>query len=59
MARPGNSPLALLSAFVRSVDRATESTSQMGRFESGAMTEERNLTALAEVSGHWRDHVQA
>ena len=27
--------------------------------ESGAMTEERTLTALADLSGHWIDHIQA
>src|SRR5262249_55333199 len=30
----------------------------MGRFETGAMTEEKNLTALADLSGHWIDRVQ-
>src|SRR5215472_16241640 len=35
------------------------STSQMGRFETGAMTEQRNLTALADLSGQWIDRVQA
>jgi hypothetical protein len=34
------------------------STSQMGRFETGAMTEEKNLTALADLSGRWIDRVQ-
>ena len=34
------------------------STSQMGRFETGIMTEEKNLTALADLSGHWIDRVQ-
>ena len=35
------------------------STSQMGRFETSAMTEEQNLTALADLSGRWIDRVQA
>src|SRR5262245_21634393 len=30
----------------------------MGRFETGAMTEEKNLTALADLSGRWIDRVQ-
>jgi len=33
-------------------DRAA-STSQMGRFETVAMTEECNLRALADLSGQW------
>ena len=43
----------------RAVTESAASTSQMGRFETGAMTEERNLTALANLSGHWIDRVQA
>ena len=39
------------------IDHAA-STSQMGRFETGAMTEEKNLTALADLSGCWIDRVQ-
>jgi hypothetical protein len=42
----------------RAVTESAASTSQMGRFETGAMTEERNLTALAGLSGHWIDRVQ-
>jgi hypothetical protein len=34
-------------------------SSQMGRFETGSMTEEKNRTALADLSGHWIDRVQA
>ena len=30
----------------------------MGRFETGAMTSPTNLTALADLSGHWIDRVQ-
>jgi hypothetical protein len=35
------------------------STSQMGRFETGAMTSAQNLTALADLSGRWIDRAQA
>ncbi len=35
------------------------STSQMGRFETEAMTSAENLTALADLSGRWIDRVQA
>jgi len=42
----------------RAVTEHAASTSQMGRFETSAMTEERNLTALANLSGHWIDRVQ-
>ncbi len=42
----------------RAVTEQAASTSQMGRFETSAMTEERNLTALADLSGHWIDRVQ-
>src|SRR2546426_12092564 len=35
------------------------STSQMARFETGAMTSAENLTALADLSGRWIDRVQA
>jgi hypothetical protein len=40
------------------VSEQAVSTSQMGRFETGAMTEEHNLTALAHLSGRWIDRVQ-
>ena len=43
----------------RAVTEQAASTSQMGRFETGAMTEERNLTALADLSGRWIDRAQA
>src|SRR5215469_13256021 len=43
----------------RAVTDQAASTSQMGRFETGAMTEEKNLTALADLSGYWIDRVQA
>src|SRR5712692_11711658 len=38
----------------RAITGAAASTSQMGRFETSAMTEERNLTALADLSGQDR-----
>jgi len=34
------------------------STSQMGRFETSAMTDDQNLTALADLSGQWIDRLQ-
>jgi hypothetical protein len=43
----------------RAVTDHAASTSQMGRFETGAMTQEQNLTALADLSGRWIDRVQA
>src|SRR2546425_7317669 len=42
----------------RAVTDQAASTSQMGRFETGAMTSRANLTALADVSGRWVDRVQ-
>src|SRR4029453_17370840 len=42
----------------RAVTAQGGSTSPMGRFETRGMTEERNLTALADLSGHWIDRVQ-
>ena len=39
-------------------DRAA-STSQMGRFETRWLTAEKNLSALADLSGQWIDRVQA
>jgi hypothetical protein len=43
----------------RAVLDQAASTSQMGRFETSAMTSPTNLTALADLSGHWIDRVQA
>ncbi len=43
----------------RAVTDQAASTSQMGRFETSAMTDDRNLTALADLSGQWVDRVQA
>src|SRR2546422_7516072 len=43
----------------RAVTEQAASTSQMGRFETSAMTGERNLAALADLSGHWIDCAQA
>jgi hypothetical protein len=31
------------------------STSEMGRFETGMLTQEENLKALTELSGRWID----
>jgi len=41
------------------VTEQAASTSQMGRFETSAMTSPTNLTALADLSGRWIDRVQA
>jgi len=43
----------------RAVTEHAASTSQMGRFETSAMTSPTNLTALADLSGQWIDRVQA
>src|SRR5262249_57207071 len=43
----------------RAVTEHAASTSQMGRFETAAMTSTANLTALADLSGRWIDRVQA
>jgi hypothetical protein len=43
----------------RAVTDQAASTSQMGRFETSAMTSPTNLTALADLSGRWIDRVQA
>ena len=42
----------------RAVMAQAASTSQMGRFETGAMTSAQNLTALADLSGRWIGRVQ-
>ena len=42
----------------RAVTDQAASTSQMGRFETEAMTSAENLTALADLSGRWIDRVQ-
>ena len=39
----------------RAVTEQAASTSQMGRFETEAMTSAENLTALADLSGRWID----
>jgi len=41
------------------LDRAAASTSQMGRFETGWLTGQSNLAALADLSGAWIDRVHA
>ncbi len=43
----------------RAVPEQAASTSQMGRFETSAMTTPTNLTALADLSGRWIDRAQA
>jgi len=42
----------------RAVTESAATTSQMGRFETSAMTSPTNLTALADLSGRWIDRVQ-
>src|SRR6266852_5699165 len=42
----------------RAVANQAASTSQMGRFETEAMTSEKNLAALADVSGRWIDRAR-
>jgi hypothetical protein len=42
----------------RAVTDQAASTSQMGRFETSAMTTPTNLTALAGLSGRWIDRAQ-
>jgi hypothetical protein len=42
----------------RAVLEHAASTSQMGRFETGVMTTAENVTALADLSGHWIDRAQ-
>ena len=37
------------------LDRQAASTSQMGRFETGWLTDDANLAALADLSGAWID----
>ena len=41
------------------LDRQAASTSQMARFETGWLTSEANLAALADLSGAWIDRVHA
>jgi hypothetical protein len=43
----------------RAVTQNAASTSQMGRFETEVLTEEANLSALADLSGRWIDQVHA
>jgi len=42
----------------RAISDRAASTSQMGRCETGTMTEERNLAALADLSGQWIDRAR-
>src|SRR3712207_5785467 len=41
----------------RAVTQTAASTSQMGRFETEVLTQEANLSALADLSGRWIDRV--
>src|SRR3954452_10018950 len=43
----------------RAVMHNAASTSQMGRFETEVMTQEENISALANLSGCWIDYVHA
>jgi hypothetical protein len=43
----------------RAVTHNAASTSQMGRFETEVLTQEANLSALADLSGRWIDRVHA
>jgi Transposase DDE domain group 1 len=43
----------------RAVRQTAASTSQMGRFETEVLTQEANLSALADLSGRWIDQVHA
>jgi hypothetical protein len=43
----------------RAVTQTAASTSQMGRFETEVLTQEANLSALADLSGRWIDRVHA
>src|SRR5215218_9685854 len=43
----------------RAVAQTAASTSQMGRFETEGLTQEANLSALTDLSGHWIDRVHA
>src|SRR5918994_2154240 len=43
----------------RAVTQTAASTSQMGRFETEVLTQEANLSALADLCGRWIDEVHA
>lgn len=43
----------------RAVTQSATSTSQMGRLETEVLTQEANLSALADLSGRWIDRVHA
>src|SRR5215213_4395048 len=43
----------------RAVTQNAASTSQMGRFETEVLTQEANLSALADLPGRWIDRVHA
>jgi hypothetical protein len=43
----------------RAVTQNAASASQMGRFETEVLTQEANLSALADLPGHWIDRIHA
>jgi hypothetical protein len=43
----------------RAVKQKAASTSQIGRFETEVLTQKANLSALADLSGHWIDRIHA
>jgi hypothetical protein len=43
----------------RPLTQSAASTSQMGRFETEVLTQEANLSALADLSGRWIDRLHA
>jgi hypothetical protein len=43
----------------RPLTQSAASTSQMGHFETEVLTQEVNLSALADLSGRWIDRVHA
>jgi hypothetical protein len=42
----------------RGRERNAASISEMGRFETGVLTQPENLAVLAELSGRWIDHLR-
>ena len=43
----------------RALGHTAASTSQMGRFETAWLANDKNLVALADLSGHWIDRVHS
>ena len=56
--RPRHEPAMRWIAGGKAALGCAASSSQMGRFETKWLTEEKNLTALADLSGQWIDRVQ-